>query len=257
MSTPQARLEHVQSLERGLAVLTTFTHDLPELTLSEVARRTGLARATARRLLLTLERLGYVGSDGRYFTLRARALDIGYAYLSSLPVADIALPYMEELSGRLNESSSSAVLDGEDIVYVARVPARRIMSINLAVGTRLPAYATSMGRVLLASLTPGALDAYFARAPFKVLTVRTVAEEGPLRDILARIRIDGWALVDRELEAGVRSVAVPLLDRKGVAAAAMNLSAHAGRVSLEQLREQYLPLLLEAARQISRALSTR
>jgi IclR family pca regulon transcriptional regulator len=246
----------VRSLERGLAVLTSFSGECPALTASAVAHRTGLTPGTARRLLLTLERLGYVRSDGRRFMLRPRALDIGYAYLSALPVADIALPFLEELSRRFNESASCAVLDEHEIVYVARVPAKRIMSVGLAVGARLPAHATSMGRVLLAGLAPDGLDDYFSRARLSAITERTITDEAALRHALCEIRVSGWAIIDQELEIGVRSVAVPLLDRRGVAAA-MNVSAHAGRVSLEQLRDAFLPPMLEAAASISAALRSR
>lgn len=253
----EARPDYVQSLERGLRVLTTFSAEAPELSLSDVARRTGLKRATSRRILLTLEELGYVASNGRRFSLRPRALDVGYAYLSTMPVAEIAIPFMEELSRHFNESSSVAVLDGTDIVYIARVQANRIMSINLAVGSRLPAYATSMGRVLLAWLTPVELDAYFATARLATLTERTVAREERLREILAEVRARGWALTDQELEDGVRSVAAPLLARDRRAVAAMNMSTHAGRVSLARLRDEFVPRLLEAAEGVSRALRSR
>lgn len=253
---PNPGVDHVRSLERGLAVLTSFSGESPALTASAIARRTGLTPGTARRLLLTLERLGYVRSDGRHFMLRPRALDIGYAYLSALPVADIALPYLEELSRRFNESSSCAVLDEHEIVYVARVPAKRIMSVGLAVGARLPAHATSMGRVLLAGLEPDALDAYFSRVRLPAITDRTITDEAALRIALCEIRRNGWAIIDQELEIGVRSVAVPLLDRRGVAAA-MNVSAHAGRVSLDQLRDVFLPPMLDAAAGISGGLRVR
>jgi IclR family transcriptional regulator, pca regulon regulatory protein len=233
-------VDHVRSLERGLAVLTSFSSECPALTASAVAHRTGLTPGTARRLLLTLERLGYVRSDGRQFMLRPRALDVGYAYLSALPVADIALPFLEELSRRFNESASCAVLDEHEIVYVARVPA----------------HATSLGRVLLAGLAPDALDGYFSRARLSAITDRTITDEAALRQALCEIRRSGWAIIDQELEIGVRSVAVPLLDRRGVAAA-MNVSAHAGRVSLEQLRDAFLPPMLDAAASISLALRGR
>jgi IclR family pca regulon transcriptional regulator len=257
VSVPEQRSDHVQSLERGLAVLTAFSADAPEMTLSDVARRTGLTRATARRLLLTLQGLGYVGTDGRLFRLRPRVLDIGYAYLSSLPVPEVALPYMEDLSADLHESSSVAVLDGADIVYVARVPAKRIMSIVLAVGSRLPAHATSLGRVLLADLDAVALDRYLATAELAPLTERTVVDPDRLRAVLRRVASQGWAMIDQELEHGVRSVAAPLRDRRGSAVAAINVSAHAGRVSAERMREDFVPRLVEAAEAISAALRAR
>jgi IclR family transcriptional regulator, pca regulon regulatory protein len=254
---PEARPDYVQSLERGLAVLTSFSGETPALTLSDVARRTGLTRATARRLLLTLEELGYVGSDGRLFRLRPKTLCIGYAYLSSLPVAEIAVPYMEELSTALHESSSAAILDGEDIVYIARVPAKRIMSVGLAVGSRLPAHATSMGRVLLAALEPARLDAFLDTATLAPITDRTVTDPCRLREILDQTRRRGWALVDQELEDGVRSIAAPLRDGSARPVAALNCSAHAGRVTLERLAAEFVPRLLDAAERISAALGAR
>ncbi len=167
------RGEHfVQSLERGLAVIKAFGSEDPELTLSDVARRTGLTRAAARRFLLTLADLGYVRSDGKHFALTPRVLELGYAYLSSLSLPEIAEPHLERLAAEVRESSSVSVLDGDEIVYVGRVPTSRIMRVSINVGTRFPAYATSMGRVLLAALAPEALDAYLARAEIRPLTSR-------------------------------------------------------------------------------------
>jgi IclR family pca regulon transcriptional regulator len=160
----------VQSFERGLAVIRAFGPDDPELTLSDVARRTGLTRAAARRFLLTLTDLGYVRTDGKQFALTPRVLELGYAYLSSLTLPEIAEPHLERLAADVRESSSVSVLDGDEIVYVGRVPTSRIMRVSINVGTRFPAYATSMGRVLLAALSDGQLDAYLARADIRPLT---------------------------------------------------------------------------------------
>lgn len=251
------RPDYVQSLERGLAVLCAFSREEPELTLSDVGRRTNLSRATARRLLLTLLTLGYVATDGRVFKLRPRVLNLGYAYLSSLAVAELALPTMEDLSRRLKESSSAAVLDGTEIVYVARVAVNRIMSISLAVGSRLPAHATSMGRVLLSGLRPAELDEYFKRATLKRFTDRTVVDEQQLRGILDEVRERGWVLLDQELEDGVRSVAAPLCDATGRPVAAMNVSAHAGRVDRQRMLDEFVPALLEGAATVSGALRAR
>ena len=189
-----------------------FSSERPSLTLSEVAERTGLTRAAARRFLLTLQELGYVGSTGRQFSLRPRVLALGYAYLSSFSVAQIAQPHLEDLAEELHESCSVSVLDGDDIVYVARASANRIMTIALTVGTRLPPYPTSMGRVLLASLPGEELDAHLRRTQLRKLTERTVVDETELRQILAKVATQGWAAVDQELEAGVRSIAVPIRD---------------------------------------------
>jgi IclR family pca regulon transcriptional regulator len=191
--------DFVQSLARGLMVLRAFSQDHPSLTLSEVARLTGLTRATARRLLLTFVNLGYVASDGRQFELTPRVLDLGYAYLSSVGIGEIAQPFMEALSERTHESVSAAVLDGDEIVYVARVPTKRIMAISLALGSRLPAATTSMGRVLLADLSPADLDDFLARVRPAPLTERTITDPQELRTVLDDTRRQGWALVDQEL----------------------------------------------------------
>jgi IclR family pca regulon transcriptional regulator len=239
--------DYVQSLERGLAVIRAFDADRPELTLSDVARATGLPRAAARRFLLTLVELGYVRSDGGRFSLRPRVLELGYAYLSGLGLPEVAQPHMEALVARVNESSSMSVLDDTDVVYVVRVPTRRIMAITLAVGTRLPAYATSMGRVLLAALPPDELDGRLARTEIRPLTATTVSDAEALRARLDRVREQGWATVDQELEEGVRSVAAPIRDASGAVTAALNVSAHASRTTMQALRRDVLPLLLESA----------
>jgi IclR family pca regulon transcriptional regulator len=249
--------EYVQSLERGLAVMQVFSREHPRMTLSEVARLTGLTRATARRVLLTLEHLGYARSDGRGFELTPKVLDLGYAYLSSLDLASIAEPGMEALVERTHESCSAAVLDGVEIVYIARVPTKRIMTISLGLGSRLPAYATSMGRVLLAELERDDIDALIGPGPLPAITERTITKPADLHDELVRVRRQGWALVDQELEPGLRSIGAPLRDRHGRALAALNVSTHVGRVSLDAVRKDFLPALLETAGQISERLARR
>jgi IclR family pca regulon transcriptional regulator len=244
----------VQSLERGLAVIRAFGSEDPELTLSDVARRTGLTRAAARRFLLTLTDLGYVRFDGRLFALTPRVLDLGYAYLSSLSLPEVAEPHLERLVAEVHESSSVSVLDDDEIVYVGRVPTSRIMRVAINVGTRFPAYATSMGRVLLAALEPDELDAYLARADLRPLTPRAIANADELRAELARVRSQGWALVDQELEEGLRSVAVPIRDSNRVVAA-VNVSAHASRASKDTVRKVLLPPLLRTAANIEADLS--
>ncbi len=240
----------VQSLERGLAVIRAFDADAPELTLSDVARRTGLTRAAARRFLMTLADLGYVRADGRMFTLSPRVLELGYAYVSSLTLPEVAAPHLERLVAEIHESSSVSVLDGEDIVYVARVPTTRIMRVTISVGTRFPAYATSMGRVLLAGLPEAELDALLERITLRPLTRSTVTSEPALRSVLARVRAQGWALVDQELEEGLRSIAAPIRDRDGRVVAAANVSAHASRTSADGVRRELLPPLLATAARI-------
>lgn len=257
MAEGPERRDFVQSLERGLAVIQAFSEHTPSLTLGEVTEATGLSRPTARRILLTLQGLGYVRCEGRRFFLTPKVLSLGYAYLSSLSLTDVAHPHMEHLVEQTRESSSMATLDDTEIVYIARVPTRRIMSIMLAVGSRLPAYATSMGRVLLAGLSPPELDQYFARADLRPLTPQTVTSEHALGRILDDVRDHGWALVDQELEEGVRSIAAPVRDASGRVVAGLNSSSHAGRVSIETLRDRFTPLLLEAAKRISQDLGDR
>jgi len=240
----------VQSLERGLAVIRAFDADHPELTLSEVAVRTGVTRAVARRFLLTLASLGYVRSDGRFFSLTARVLELGYAYLSSLSLPEVAESHLEALVAEVNESSSVSVLDGHDVVYVARVPVSRIMTVSISVGTRFPAYATSMGRVLLAGAAEEDLDAYLSAVALAPLTARTVTSAAALRTEIGKVRAQGWSLVNQELEEGLRALAAPIRDRAGRVVAAVNVSAHASRTSLEAMRRDLLPPLLTTAARI-------
>lgn len=247
------RSDHVQSFERGLAVIRSFGES-PELTLSEVARASGLTRAAARRFLLTLVDLGYVRTDGRMFALRPRVLELGYAYLSTLGLDDVAAPHMEQLVASTRESSSISVLDGDDIVYVVRVPTSRIMAVTIAVGTRFPAYATSMGRVLLAAMAPSDLSAYLDRVRLQPLTRRTITDRGSLRAAIGEVAAKGYALVDQELEDGLRSVAVPIVDRHGRVIAALNASVHASRATLDDLRRRILPELQATAERINRDL---
>ncbi|MCP2166808.1 IclR family transcriptional regulator domain-containing protein [Goodfellowiella coeruleoviolacea] len=241
---------HVQSLARGLAVIRAFNADHPELTLSDVARATGLTRAAARRFLLTLADLGYVRTDGKLFSLTARVLELGYAYLSSLSLPEVAQPHLEALAAEVRESTSVSVLDGPDVVYVARVPVSRIMTVAINVGTRFPAHATSMGHVLLASLPAAQLESYLDTVELVRLTEHTITSRGALREELARVREQGWSLVDQELDQGLRSVAVPIRDRAGRVLAAVNVSTHASRNTLESMRRDILPALLATAGRI-------
>ncbi|WCB94422.1 Pca regulon regulatory protein [Baekduia alba] len=252
---PPARdRQFVQSLERGLSVIRALSAPEPQ-TLSDVARTTGLTRAASRRFLLTLQQLGYVHLSGTRFALTPQVLELGYAYLSSLTLPEVAEPHLERLVEEIHESSSVSVLDGTDVVYVARVSTRRIMRVAISVGTRFPAYATSMGRVLLAGLEPARLDAVLARSELVALTPETIHEEGELRAELERVRAQGWALVDQELEAGLRSVAAPIHDRDGRVVAAINVSTQAARTDVEDVHAALLPPLLAAAQAIERDLA--
>ncbi|MFF4055697.1 IclR family transcriptional regulator C-terminal domain-containing protein [Streptomyces sp. NPDC001668] len=245
MSEADRAPHFVRSLERGLAVIRAFDTDHPELSLSEVARTCGLTRAAARRFLLTLADLGYVRADGRSYRLTPRVLELGYSYLSSFSLAQLAEPHLEQLVDRTRESSSLCVLDGDDIVYVARVPARRIMTAAITVGTRFPAHVTSVGRVMLAHLPADELEVRLVRAELVALTTRTIVSADLLRAELERVRRQGYALVDQELEEGLRSIAAPVRDRGGEVVAAVNIPVQAGRTTLAAVRRDLLPALLE------------
>jgi IclR family transcriptional regulator, pca regulon regulatory protein len=243
----RARSGFVQSLERGLAVIRVFDAVHPELTLSDVARATGMPRAAARRFLHTLVDLGYMRTDGRLFSLRPRVLELGYAYLSGLTLPEIALPHMETLVARVHESCSVSVLDGEDVVYVARVPTKRIMTVAINVGTRFPAYATSMGRVMLAAQPRAWVENYLATTTRDRLTPSTVTDAKKLATILRQVANQGYALVDQELEVGLRSIAVPVRGADGSVVAAMNTSIHVSRGDADAVRRELLPPLIETA----------
>ncbi|MFC9999250.1 IclR family transcriptional regulator [Nocardia sp. NPDC127526] len=246
---------YVQSLERGLAVIKAFSAHSPQLTLSDVARSTGLTRAAARRFLLTLADLGYVRTDGKRFSLTAKVLELGYSYLSSMTLPEVAQPHLEQLSAQVRESSSVSVLDGSDVVYVARVAASRIMTVSINIGTRFPAYATSMGHVLLAGLPAAELDDYLRETTLDRFTSNTVTDPAVLRAELESVRSQGYSIVDQELEEGLRSVAVPVRDATGAVAAAVNISTHATRRTLDDIHAELLPRLRTAAQAIERDLA--
>lgn len=243
---PAASDQYVQSLARGLAVIRAFDTDHPKMTLTEVAARTDLTRATARRFLHTLVELGYVRTDGKVFALTAKVLQLGYAYLSGLSLPQIAQPHLEELALRLGESTSAAVLDGTDITYVARVATRRIMTVGITVGTRFPAYATSMGRVLLAALPPAELGRYLAAADIRPLTPRGLGTPEALLAELDTVRAQGWCLLNQELEVGLMSVAAPVHDGPKVVAA-INVSLQAQAVASQPDPEAYLESVRKGA----------
>lgn len=245
---------YVQSFARGLQVIRSFSATAPRQTLSEVAAASGLTRAGARRILLTLQTLGYVASDGKLFSLTPRILDLGFAYLSSMPIWDRAEPVMEALVQQVQESCSAAVLDATDIIYVLRVPTHKIMRISLGVGSRLPAYCTSMGRLLLADLEDEEIRERLAASAREAFTKHTVTEADALFAKVMQARKQGWCLVNQELEEGLISIAAPIVDRAGRAVAALNISGQANRTSAKVMQDTMLPALLEAARTISRLL---
>ena len=244
----------VGGLQNGLAVIEAFDEARPRLSISDVAQVTGLTRAAARRYLLTLTHLGYAEHDGKYFSLTPRVLRLGYAFLSSLTLPTRVQPFLERIAERLGESSSAAVLDDVDVVYVGRAATRRIMSVGLAVGSRLPAYCTSLGRALLAHRDADWLDDYLDRTERRPMTPRTVTGTAELSALLAQVRASGYSLVDEELELGLRSIAVPVFDGRGRVACAINVGVQAARVPTSDMTDRILPVLREAAEELRRVL---
>src|ERR1700746_872518 len=239
------------SLARGLAVIQAFSQRRHHLTISQVSTTTGLSRAAVRRCLYTLAKLGFAGSDdNRHFFLRPRILALGHSYISSMPLATAAQPILEHFSRLMHESCSIATLDGLDIVYVARANVTRIMSIDLGVGSRLPAFCTSMGRAILANLPPEELETVLARVEFKRYTERTITNPAKLTQALRQIRRDGYSIIDQELEHGLRSMAVPIQNPSGKVVAALNIGAHAQRVSIQEMQTKFLPHLRAAAQEL-------
>jgi IclR family pca regulon transcriptional regulator len=241
--------DFVQSLERGLAIMRAFSADHPSMTVSEIAHELGLTRAAVRRFLLTLGELGYVDVKNSRFELTPRVLELGYAYLSALSLPDIALPRLEKLVAETGEASEGAILDRGDIVYVVRVPGPALMTISVNVGAHRPAYATAMGRVLLADLPSDDLDRYLDTYKLAPILPRTITDRAEFCAELERVRKAGYALVNQELEEGLVAVAVPVRDRKGRARAAINLSTHIGRKSVRDMRA-LIPAVQAAASDI-------
>jgi IclR family pca regulon transcriptional regulator len=239
--------DFVQSVERALAIIRAFGPRTPAMTVTEIASATGLTRAAARRFLLTLVELGYVSSDGRHFSLTPRVLELGYAFLSSLSLPEVALPHLERLVAASHDSSEGSILDGDEIVYVVRVAGPAIMSASVQVGARMPAAATSMGRVLLAGLPDAKLERYLERVELTPYLPNTIVDRARLREQLLRVREQGFAIVDQELEEGLLAIAVPIHDRRGTTVAAINLSTHVARRTVQQAHDVLLPLLRTTA----------
>jgi len=242
---PQKR-DLIAGLEKGLSVIAAFDQDRPRLTMSEVAALCGLTRAAARRYLITLEYLGYVTSERKMYSLTPKVLRLGQSYMHSARLPRIVQPELHKLAYALKEASAAGVLDGADVICIAATSAGRVVSSTLQPGTRVPAYCTANGRVLLASLQPSQVDAWLDRQTLAPLTPHTVTNPDRLRVEIARTRAQGYALVDQELEMGLRTISVPLKSYRGDVLAAMNVSVHAARVSMDQLVDDCLPALLHA-----------
>jgi IclR family transcriptional regulator, pca regulon regulatory protein len=238
--------DRIGGFAKGLQVIEAFGHERPRLTIAEVSRRTGLERATARRYLLTLVGAGYAEFDGKFFTLTPRILRLGYAYLSTTPLPTILQPFLEDVTKATDESSSACVLDGTDIVYIARSAQRRVMSIGLQVGSRLPAYCTSMGRVLLAALPDDAVVERLAQSSISKMTVHTLTDIKSIMAEIANVRERGYSVVDQELELGLRALSVPVYDASGRTVAAMNVGIQAARASASEMVDRFLPPLRQA-----------
>jgi IclR family pca regulon transcriptional regulator len=243
----EATPDFVEALARGLDVLRSFQAGQPEMTLSELATATGLARPTVRRILITLQALGYVSSTGRAFALTPRVLELGMAYVCSQGLWEIARPHLRQLVEQTHESSSMAQLDGSDIVYVARMAVPKIIALAVTIGTRFPAVVTSQGKVLLAALPPEKLAAVLAEPSRSGVVPRKPLDTEELTQTLREVRARGWALADEELAPGIRSIAAPVRDGSGEVIAAMNVTVHAAETSISTLVDEYLPLLLQAA----------
>lgn len=242
--------DFVASLEKGLGVIEAFNATRPRLTLADVAKLTGITRAAARRYLRTLARLGYAEFDGRYFSLSPRILRLGYAYLSSASVPAKLQPFLEGVSEETGESSSAAMFDGDEIVYIARSATRRIMSVGLGVGSRLPIYCTSLGRAILAYRPEAEIEAYLDRVRLEPRTRFTVTDKAQLRETLIEVREQGYATIDEELEIGLRSIAVPVLQQNGTVMIAINIGTQAARFQPEEMVERFLSVLLAASQAI-------
>jgi IclR family pca regulon transcriptional regulator len=238
------------SLARGLAVIRAFTEQRRKPTIAQISERTGIPRAAVRRCLYTLEKLCYVEAEGYAFALRPKMLTLGHAYLSSTPLAVSAQSFLDRVGDAVNESCSLAILDGDEILYLARSVTSRIMSVTLNIGSRLPAYCTSVGYVLLAHLPEPDLDAYLARVEFRSFTERTITSPEKLREVLKAVRQAGYAIADQEMELGIRSIAVPVSDTSGRTVAGINVIVQAARVRVRQMKTQYLPHLEGAAREL-------
>jgi IclR family pca regulon transcriptional regulator len=246
--------DFVHSLARGLAVIRAFGADTPQLTMSDVAKRTGLSRAAVRRFLHTLVELGYVGLEGRIYSLRPRILELGYAFLSSMPLWDVIQPALQDVSSRLRATCSAGLLDGVEVVHVARAGRTETVAVSFGVGARLPAFHTAMGRVLLAALSPAERAARLAQADLRAYTPMTLTDPARLMAELDIVGEQGWSIVDRELEPGLIALGVPLRNRMGKVVAAIITTARATRLDAQTMRNIHLPALVETCERLKPAL---
>jgi IclR family pca regulon transcriptional regulator len=246
--------DYVNSFARGLEVIRVFSRHRPKMTLSEVAQATGMTRATVRRFLLTLVREGYCANDGKYFSLLPKVLELGFSVLSSMDIWDVAQPIMNDLSDLLQESCFAAILDKDSVIYVARANSNRFMNVGITIGSRVPAHCVSTGRVLMAALPDGELHALLEAANFPKFTPNTVTSKVKLRSLIEETRLNGWSIVDQELELGLRSLSVPIRNRSGATIAALNVCCPSLRITPEDMRSRVLLALLDASSRITRAL---
>ena len=246
--------DYVSSFARGLEVIRAFSRPRSSMTLSEIAAATDMTRAAARRFLLTLVREGYAETDGKYFRLSAKVLELGFSVLASMDVLEVLQPAMNTLAKTLNESCFAAVLDGHSVIYIARAASNRFFDVDIHIGSRVPAHCVSTGRVLLAALSDAELDRYLAAATLEKFTETTITSKAGLKQAIHQVRKEGWALVDQELEIGLRSISAAVRDPDGGTVCALNVCCPTPRVSLEDIEKRFIPELVRTAERISFAL---
>lgn len=256
MSEPINNKDFLKTLSRGLSVIKSFDKENSKMSLSEVARKNNMSRASARRFLLTLQNLGYIIKDKDQFSLSAKILELGHQYLNNLDFIEVILPLMREVSRDLGKACSAAVLDGHDIVYIARIPSQhQILSVNLNVGSRLPAFCTSMGRVLLAKMSDSDLEYFLQQSELKAYTSKTITDPSKLLSVIRKANTEGYSFVDQELEESLRSLSIPVHNRNGNVVCAINVGMPVGQVESEEIISAYLPVLKQAAKKAELALA--
>lgn len=255
LETPEMNdRDYVNSLARGLEVICAFTRTRPKMTLSEIARATGMTRATVRRFLLTLVREGYAEKDDKVFSLKPKILELGYSALSSMGILDVAQPVMNDLAHELQESVFAAVLTGDHVTYIARATSERLVHVSITVGSRAPAHAVSTGRILLAAEPADVLGRYIDRVNLSAITPNTVTSKVKLRAEIDRVRLENYSIVDQELEIGLGSISVPIRNGEGRVLAALNVCCPSSRTTVEDMQQRILPMLMQASQTITRGL---